>query len=149
MDMSQVLPPGPVLIIALYGHVTGPSPGDNYGTTHGSYVLPIYDHRGDVSHLAGVSYSTKQGPPRPATPARPPGPPGQHPHGECKEMTSTAILFLCLSVVLGTALCYHAMTAMSMRGGSMEEGEPGDRENTQTLMKNCYTRAPEPEDVVV
>ena len=36
--------------------------GDNYGSTHGSYVLPIYDADGVVTHFAGASFSTAPAP---------------------------------------------------------------------------------------
>ena len=36
---------------------------DNYGSTHGSYVLPIYNAEGVVTHFAGTSFSTAPAPP--------------------------------------------------------------------------------------
>ena len=35
---------------------------DNYGSTHGSYVLPIYNAEGVVTHFAGTSFSTAPAP---------------------------------------------------------------------------------------
>ena len=62
---------------------------------------------------------------------------------DCQEFTVTAILLLCLSVVLGMTVAYYCI-ADCMNGSTAAE-EGADRENTQTLMKNCYTRAPDPE----
>ena len=39
-------------------YVSRRSRGDKYGTTHGSYVLPIYSAEGVVTHFAGASFST-------------------------------------------------------------------------------------------
>ena len=36
--------------------------GDSYGATHGSYLLPIYNAEGVVTHFAGASFSTAPAP---------------------------------------------------------------------------------------
>jgi len=71
---------------------------DKYGTTHGSYVLPVYNAQGDVTHFAGASFSTAPGPPTaPSCPAP-------------KKDETLFVVFLVLSIILCAALvligCY-------------------------------------------
>lgn len=105
---------------------------DSYGSTHGSYVLPIYDNNGAVTHFAGVSFSV----------VAPPAPVSSD--SKCRELTATAILLLCLCLVLSIGVCYCCFKSGLMKAGGSEseQGADGEGKQTQTLMRNCYTRAP-------
>ena len=85
-------------------YVSRRSRGDKYGTTHGSYVLPIYSAEGVVTHFAGASFSTV------------PGPGGGNSCGAHKSDEGLFIIFLVISLVLCVAMLLLGAACHTVRG---------------------------------